>query len=76
MAGDSREVHLSEDGSWIYTSAVNLNWLQEMAGLQVGADFETYERGYSGMHSTKPQTLSYGLTDYPAGTLSTLCMHR
>ena len=41
--------------------------MQEMAQLQAGMDFQTYETGYSGIHKTKPQTLGYGLTDSPAG---------
>ena len=41
--------------------------VQEMAQLQGGLDFQTYETGYSGIHKTKPQTLGYGLTDSPVG---------
>ena len=38
-----------------------------MANVQAAQDFQTFETGYSKMHSTKPQTLSYALTDSPVG---------
>ena len=31
-----------------------------------------HETGYSGIHSTKPQTLGYALTDSPVGVLPAL----
>ena len=39
----------------------------ERAYLAVIRDWETTERGYSAIQSTKPQTVGYGLNDSPAG---------
>ncbi len=38
--------------------------LEQLAGMQ---HFGQFESGYQAIQSTKPQTLSYGLTDSPAG---------
>ncbi|CAL5229171.1 g12446 [Coccomyxa viridis] len=43
---------------------------QEMANLQAAQDFQTFETGYSKIHSTKPQTLGYALTDSPVGLMA------
>jgi microsomal epoxide hydrolase len=40
---------------------------EELAGLGVGGEFQKNETGYSAIQGSKPQTLSYGLTDSPAG---------
>ena len=39
----------------------------ERAYLAVNQEWETTERGYSAIQSTKPQTIGYGLNDSPAG---------
>lgn len=39
----------------------------EMAGVMDGAAFREHGAGYQEIQKTKPQTLSYGLTDSPAG---------
>ena len=46
--------------------------LQEMTNLEEAMKWRIHETGYSGIHSTKPQTLSYALTDSPVGALPTL----
>ena len=45
---------------------------QEMASLKTAMDFQTYETGYSKIHSTKPQTLAYGLTDSHVGKFTSM----
>jgi len=51
------------------TPAVNDSELsdEERAYLAVNQAWETTERGYSTIQSTKPQTVGYGLNDSPAG---------
>jgi hypothetical protein len=39
----------------------------ERAYLEVNRGWDTTERGYSAIQSTKPQTVGYGLNDSPAG---------
>lgn len=46
--------------------------LQEMTNLDEAMKWRIHETGYSGIHSTKPQTLSYALTDSPVGPLPAL----
>lgn len=42
----------------------------EKAGLEKSAKFRDEGRGYSGIHSTKPQTIGYTVTDSPVGLLA------
>jgi hypothetical protein len=39
----------------------------ERSFLAVNRGWDTTERGYSAIQSTKPQTVGYGLNDSPAG---------
>ncbi|CAK0786968.1 hypothetical protein CVIRNUC_010182 [Coccomyxa viridis] len=43
---------------------------EEMTNLDEAMKWRIHETGYSGIHSTKPQTLSYALTDSPVGLLA------
>ena len=40
---------------------------EELAGLEATRRFTSMETGYQAIQSTKPQTVSYGLTDSPSG---------
>jgi pimeloyl-ACP methyl ester carboxylesterase len=42
---------------------------EDLERLQILSSFRD-RAGYSGMHSTRPQTMAYGLTDSPAGQLA------
>ena len=41
----------------------------DIKGLQRAKQFQTYGTGYQKIHQTRPQTLSYGLSDSPIGLL-------
>lgn len=46
---------------------------EEALGLKAILRYAAVESGYMRQQSTRPQTLAYGLTDSPAGTLAWVC---